>query len=124
MINPILATIIMISFIVLFGVGVPILNIKIPKYISYRWCVIVVSLALLIGAVIDFEVLSDEARKIVLIGGLVIVGVYVVLRTVEKVLANGWLKGASIEATKGDITVKVSSESEHKEESKDGENDK
>lgn len=119
MIDPIAATIIMISFIVVFGVGVPILNIKLPKYISYRWCVIVVSLALLIGAVIDFEVLSDDARKIVLVGGLVIAGVYVVLRTIEKVLANGWLKGASLEATKGDISVKLSSES-----SKDGKDDK
>lgn len=115
MISPLSATIIMVSFILIFGVGVPILNKKVPKYISYRWCVIVVALALLIGAVIDFEVLSDEARKIVLVGGLVIAGVYVVLRTIEKVLANGWLKGASIEATKGDISVKLSSEA------KDGE---
>ena len=115
MINPLTATIIMVSFILIFGVGVPILDKKVPKYISYRWCVIVVALALLIGAVIDFEVLSDDARKIVLIGGLAIAGVYVVLRTIEKVLANGWLKGASIEATKGDISVKLSSDS------KDGE---
>lgn len=115
MISPLSATIIMVTFILIFGVGVPILNKKVPKYISYRWCVIVVALALLIGAVVDFEVLSDEARKIVLVGGLVIAGVYVVLRTVEKVLANGWLKGASIEATKGDISVKLSSEA------KDGE---
>lgn len=115
MINPLVATIIMVSFILVFGVGVPILDRKAPKYISYRWCVIVVALALLIGAVIDFEVLSDDARKIVLVGGLVIAGVYVVLRTIEKVLANGWLKGASIEATKGDISVKLSSEA------KDGE---
>jgi hypothetical protein len=68
-----------------------------------------VALALLIGAVIDFEVLSDDARKIVLIGGLVIAGVYVLLRTIEKVLANGWLKGASIEIEKGDIKAKVQS---------------
>lgn len=115
MISPVVATIIMVSFILVFGVGVPILDRKAPKYISYRWCVIVVALALLIGAVIDFEVLSDDARKIVLVGGLVIAGVYVVLRTIEKVLANGWLKGASIEATKGDISVKLSSDS------KDGE---
>ncbi len=115
MISPLSATIIMVTFILIFGVGVPILNKRVPKYISYRWCVIVVALALLIGAVVDFEVLSDEARKIVLVGGLVIAGVYVVLRTIEKVLANGWLKGASIEATKGDISVKLSSEA------KDGE---
>lgn len=115
MISPVIATIIMVSFILVYGVGVPILDRKAPKYISYRWCVIVVALALLIGAVIDFEVLSDDARKIVLVGGLVIAGVYVVLRTIEKVLSNGWLKGASIEATKGDISVKLSSDS------KDGE---
>lgn len=121
MIEPTVATIIVVSFIILFGVGVPILNVKLSKFVSYRWCVIVVALALLIGAVIDFEVLSDDSRKIVLVGGLVIAGVYVVLRTLEKVLANGWLKGASIEATKGDISVKLSSESESKDgEKKDG----
>lgn len=109
MISPSAATIILIVFILLFGVGVPILNKTAPKYISYRWCVIVVALALLIGAVIDFEVLSDESRKIVLIGGLVIAGVYVFLRTIEKVLANGWLNGASIEIEKGDIKAKVHS---------------
>lgn len=109
MINPIIATVIMVSFILIFGVGVPILNKTAPKYISYRWCVIVVALALLIGAVIDFEVLSDDARKIVLIGGLVIAGVYVFLRTIEKILANDWLKGASIEIEKGDIKAKVHS---------------
>jgi hypothetical protein len=123
MISPTFATIIVVSFIVLFGVGVPILNKKAPKYISYRWCVVVVILALLIGAVVDFEVLSDEARKVVLIGGMAIGGGFVLLRTIEKVLANGWLHGASIEATKGDISVKVTSgESKDKDgNGKDGE---
>lgn len=110
MIKPEWATAIIIIFILLFGVGVPILNRKAPKYISYRWCVVVVVLALLIGAVIDFSVLSDDARKVVLIGGLLIAGVYVALRTIEKVLANGWLKGASIEAQKGDAKVVIHGE--------------
>lgn len=110
MISPFWATIIIVSFILIFGVGVPILNRKAPKYISYRWCVIVVVLALLIGVIVDFEVLSNDVRKVVLVGGLVIAGVYVLLRTIEKVLANGWLQGASIEARKGDIEVKLTSE--------------
>ena len=109
MISPFWATIIIIAFILLFGVVVPILDKLVPKYISYRWCVVVVVLALLIGVIIDFDVLSDEARKIVLIGGLVIAGIFVVLRTFEKAFANGWLKGAQIEAKKGDISIKVSS---------------
>lgn len=112
MISPQIATIIILFFILVFGVAVPILDRKLPKYVSYRWCVIVVVLALLIGAVVDFDVLSDEARKIVLVGSLVISGVYVILRTLEKVLANGWLKGARIEASKGDINVKISSDKE------------
>ena len=112
MISPTAATIIVVCFLLVFGVGLPVLNVKIPKFVSYRWCVIVVVLALLIGAVIDFEVLSDESRQIVLISGMVIGGVYVLLRTIEKVLANGWLKGSSIEARKGDISVKLTSTKE------------
>ena len=108
MINPSPAVIIIILFILLFGVLVPILNKRAPKYISYRWCVVVVLLALLIGVVIDFGELNDTARQIVLVGGLVVSGVYVVLRTIEKALANGWLNGAQIEAKKGDLSVKVS----------------
>lgn len=110
MIQPEWATAIIIIFILVFGVGVPILNRKAPKYISYRWCVIVVILALLIGAVIDFDILSDDARRVLLVGGLVTVGVYVVLRTLEKALANGWLNGASIEAQKGDAKVTIHGE--------------
>ena len=112
MISPTAATIIVVCFLLVFGVGLPVLNVKIPKFVSYRWCVIVVVLALLIGAVIDFEVLSDESRQIVLISGMVIGGAYVLLRTIEKVLANGWLHGASIEAKKGDISVKLTSTSQ------------
>ena len=110
MIDAIPATLILLSFIVAFGILVPVLNIKFPKFISYRWCVVVVAMALLIGAVVDFQSLSDEARRVILVGGLVIVGSYVVLRTIEKALANGWLRGARIEASKGDLRVSLKSE--------------
>lgn len=119
MISPLFATIIMISFILVFGVGLPILNKKAPKYISYRWCVIVVILALLIGAVIDFEVLSDDARRVILIGGLVIAGAYILLRTIEKVLANGWLKGATLEAKKGDMSLTLTADQKDEEKKND-----
>lgn len=110
MIDAIPATLILLSFITAFGILVPVLNIRFPKFISYRWCVVVVALALLIGAVVDFRALSDEARRVILVGGLVIAGSYVVLRTVEKALANGWLKGARIDARKGDVSVSIQSE--------------
>lgn len=110
MIMPEHATIIVVLFILIFGVAVPIINRRAPKYISYRWCVIVVLLALLIGVVVDFGELPQEIKMAVVVGGLVICGAYIVLRTLEKALANGWLRGASIEAKKGDISVKVSSD--------------
>ena len=110
MISPTFATIIIVSFILVFGVVIPIINKKAPKYISYRWCVVVVILALLIGAVVDFDVLSDEARNVVLMGGLIVSGGYVLLRTLEKVLANGWLKGAKLEVQKGDLSASLSAE--------------
>ena len=74
MIKPEIATIIIIVFIMLFGVILPILNRRAPKYVSYRWCVVVVILALLIGSVIDFGALPDDARKSIIVGGLVLVG--------------------------------------------------
>lgn len=110
MISPTVATIVIVSFIVVFGVVLPIINKKAPKYISYRWCVVVVILALLIGAVIDFEVLSEEARNVILMGGLIVSGGYVLLRTAEKILANGWLKGAKLEVQKGDLSASLSTE--------------
>ena len=110
MIMPEHATLITVLFILIFGVAVPIINCRAPKCISYRWCVIVVLLALLIGVVVDFGELSGDVRMAVVVGGMIIAGVYVVLRTIEKALANGWLRGASIEAKKGDISVKVSSD--------------
>lgn len=108
MISPSFATCIVITFILVFGVVVPILNRRAPKYISYRWCVVVVLLALLIGAVVDFGELNDTARQAVIIGALIVAGVYVILRTLEKALANGWLQHTQIEAKKGDISVKIS----------------
>lgn len=106
MLSPETATIIIVAFLVVFGIIMPILNKKLPKFISYRWSVIVVILALLIGAVLDFDALSEQVRYGLIIGGLVIAGGYILLRTVEKALANGWLRGAEIEAEKGDIKVK------------------
>ena len=112
MIRPEFATIIIIAFILIFGVGIPVLNVKAKKFISYRWCVVVVALALLIGAVVDFDVLSDETRRTVILGGLIIGCLYVVLRTAEKVLSKGWLKGTRVKAKKGDAEIELSSDEE------------
>lgn len=122
MLSPDTATIIIVAFLIVFGIIMPILNKKLPKFISYRWSVIVVILALLIGAVLDFDALSEQVRYSLIVGALVISGGYILLRTVEKALANGWLRGAEIEAEKGDIKVK--GRFGEKPEAKDNDNNK
>ena len=106
MVEPSIATVVIVAFLIVFGIIMPILNKKFPKFISYRWSVIVVILALLIGAVIDFDALTENVRYALILGALIIAGGYILLRTIEKALANGWLRGAEIEAEKGDIKVK------------------
>lgn len=107
MIDPYIATGVICALVFVFGVALPVLSIRFPDYVSYRWCVVVVMLAVLVGAVVDFEPLSDETRRTLIVGTLIVSGAYVVLRTAEKALAKGWLRGASIEAQKGDISVKI-----------------
>ena len=74
----------------------------------------------MVGVVIDFEQLSDNTRDIVLCGGLIIVGIYLALRTIEKILYNGWLKGVNLkaEASKGDIKGSITLSNEEKSEDK------
>lgn len=110
MIPPTVATVVVVSFVVVFGLVLPIINRVAPKYVSYRWCVVVAVLAMMLGVVIDFGELSDEARLYVILGGLVIAGGYVFLRTIEKALANGWLRGVRLDAKKGDASVSLHSD--------------
>ena len=48
----------------------------------------VVILALLIGCVIDFAELDNDSRYLVLLCGLIITGLYILLRTIEKLAVN------------------------------------
>lgn len=104
MISPPVATAILVSFLVIFGVLVPVLNIKFSQYVSFRWICVVVVLALLIGVCIDFEGLDTQSRHIIMIGALALSGAYVLLRTIEKFLFNGWIGRGEIRlhAKKGD----------------------
>lgn len=109
MVDPSVATVIVIGFLGVFGLILPILNHVAPKYVSYRWCVVVAVLAMGLGVVVNFSGLSGETRHIVILGALIIAGGYVFLRTIEKALANGWLRGVRVEAKKGDTSLSLSS---------------
>lgn len=122
MITPQMATYVLIILAVLLAVIIPVLN-AIPKlsdFISYRWLCVTIILLLMVGVVIDFENLADGTRDIVLTGGMIIVGAYLLFRTSEKVLYNGWLKGVNLktEIKKGDTVIKADLSSKNAPESK------
>lgn len=105
MIDPYIATAIIVVFLIVFGIFVPILNVKCSNYVSFRWICMVVVLCLLIGATIDFKELNDEARHIILYAGLIITGVYIILRTVEKMAYAQ--HGIRVSAKHGDSKVEL-----------------
>lgn len=107
MINPEFAAGGVVVFLIVFGVLLPALNAhpKFKKMVSLRWCCMVVVLAVVLGATMDFSGLPDECRKIILLGGLVLVGLFIALRTLEKLFAKGCIgkKPFKIKVKKGEI---------------------
>lgn len=106
-----LAIWILLGMTIVLALVIPLLDSveKLSKFISLRWTCIAIILLIMVGVIIDFDHLADNTRDIVLKGGLIIVGLYLVLRTVEKILYNGWLKGVNLKGTvtKGDTTASV-----------------
>lgn len=105
MISPILATIIILSVSVLLMVVIPMLDAskKFGKYISLRYTLVVVVLAMALGCVLDFSHLVESSRNIVLTGGLVLVGLFVVVRSLEKIKLGA--RHIEVTAKKGDIEL-------------------
>ena len=105
MISPTAATFILISTAIFLMIIVPILDgsKRFGKYISLRYTLVVVVLSMVLGCVLNFSHLVESSRNIVLMGGLIIVGLFVVVRSLEKVkLGNKYI---SVEAKKGDASI-------------------
>lgn len=121
MISANLALWILVGLVVVLAVTIPLLDSveKFSKFISLRWTCVSVILLIMVGVIINFNHLSDNTRDIVIRGGLIVVGVFLVLRTVEKVLSKGWLRGINVKGTiqKGDL--KATAEIKKSEESSD-----
>lgn len=105
MISAAVTTIIIICFVFLYGFVIPILDVKAKSFMSLRWASLVVILALGVGALLDFEHLSDDCRKIVLLGVVITVPIWIALRTVEKLAMKGYV--GKITARKGDASVDI-----------------
>lgn len=111
MINPNLATTILISFLVIFSIVIPILD-KIPfirSFISFRWLIVVIYSSMALGVIIDFKHLDSSVRLVVVIGGILLSALLVVIRSLEKAATNRWhLPHTRAKVRKGDVAASLS----------------
>lgn len=123
MLTPTLAAIILLVTCVLLLMIIPLLDgsKRFAKYISLRYTLVALSLVMALGCVLDFSHLAESSRNIVLTGGLILVGLFVVVRSLEKLKLGN--KVIEFSAEKGDIKldakVQNKSESEESEASKE-----
>ena len=122
MTDPILAIIILCALVTTLIILVPILD-AIPaltRFVSFRWVCVSIVLVLMVGVIIDFKELSDSTRDLTITGGMIIVGGFLLLKTLEKILYNGWLKGVNLKGSieKGELkgNVEISSDSKKQDE--------
>lgn len=105
MLTPTVAALILVAVTLLLLILIPILDgsEKFHQYISLRYTLVAVSLIMALGCVLDFSHLNESSRNIVLTGGLVLVGLFVVVRSLEKMKLGN--KVINLSAEKGDIKV-------------------
>ena len=122
MTDPILAIIILCTLITILIILVPILD-AIPaltRFVSFRWVCVSIVWVLMVGVIIDFKELSDSTRDLTITGGMIIIGGFLLLKTLEKILYNGWLKGVNLKGSieKGDLkgNVEISSDTKKQDE--------
>lgn len=103
MITPEIASIILICMAVFLIVVIPVLDgsKRFGKYISLRYTLVTICALMALGCVIDFSHLIESSRNIVLMGAIILVGLFVVVRSLEKVKLGG--KSIEFEAHKGDL---------------------
>lgn len=92
MIDSYMATIVLLSFLFIFGILLPILD-KAPvikDFISFRWTIVVIYSALCIGVIIDFDHLDTSVRFAVVIGGIILAALFLIVRSLEKAAVNRW----------------------------------
>lgn len=118
------ATAIILAFLLVFGILVPIVGIipKVKEIISLRYLTLVVWLACTIGIIVNFSELSDSVKLSVVISTAIMSGIFVIARSIEKWLYNGWSFNREIKASvsKGDAKAEIEIKNvEDKDEKKD-----
>ena len=117
MITPISATIIMCIVGVLLMFIIPLLDgsKRFGRFISLRYSLIVITTLMALGCVLDFSHLGESSRNIAIMGGLILIGIFVIVRSLEKIKLGG--RTFEIKVQKGDTSAeaKLGNEIEKKE---------
>lgn len=86
MLEPSLATIVILVVGFLLLVAVPLLDgsKRFSKYVSLRYTLVATMVTMAFGCILDFSHLADQSRDIILMGGVILVGIFIVVRSLEK----------------------------------------
>lgn len=114
MLTPTVAAIILLVACIVLLIVIPMLDgsEKFHKFISLRYTLVALTLIMALGCILDFSHLSESSRNIVLMGGMVLVGLFVLVRSLEKMKLGK--KTIDVSAAKGDI--KLSAKIQNKDE--------
>lgn len=114
MLTPTIASVALLCVCVLLLVVVPAMDgsKRFSKYISLRYVLVAMSLIMALGCILDFSHLAESSRNIVLTGSVVLVGIFVAVRSLEKVKLGR--KKIELTAEKGSLKagVTISGESD------------
>jgi uncharacterized protein YebE (UPF0316 family) len=123
MLTPLVAAIILLITSVLLLIIIPMLDgsNKFHKFISLRYTLVALSLIMALGCILDFSHLGESSRNIVLTGGMILVGVFVLVRSIEKLKLGN--KVINVSAEKGDIKLSANIHNKGPAETEDENND-
>ena len=111
MIDPVTATMIIVGFIIIFGIILPIFE-KLPKIksiVSLRWTLVVIYSAMGLGVIINFEHLDMQVRFLVVLGAILLSAIFLLVRSYEKANINHWkIPHARASLSKGDVQAELS----------------
>lgn len=107
MLTPTIASVALLCVCVLLLVVVPAMDgsKRFSKYISLRYVLVAMSLIMALGCILDFSHLAESSRNIVLTGSAVLVGIFVAVRSLEKVKLGR--KKIELTAEKGGLKAGV-----------------
>lgn len=107
MLTPTIASVSLLCVCVLLLVVVPAMDgsKRFSKYISLRYVLVAMSLIMALGCILDFSHLAESSRNIVLTGSVVLVGIFVAVRSLEKVKLGR--KKIELTAEKGGLKAGV-----------------